>query len=56
MNEPDPCCFWCEHLILDGLNSWCEEPDKQADTKKVCDLYLVNWDRVANCCKENINE
>ena len=22
--KSEPSCYYCEHLILDGFNSWCE--------------------------------
>lgn len=40
-------CFWCEHLILDGMNSWCDI-HRAGD---VCKDYKENVYRI-NRCKE----
>lgn len=38
-------CFWCEHLILDGCNSWCDIHR----AGEVCGDYIENIQRVRRC-------
>lgn len=38
---PNPSCFWCYHLIVDGMDSWCEI----RPAGKICLDYVFNEER-----------
>ena len=37
-------CFYCEHLILDGMSSWCELKNHRAagNVANTCREYIFN--------------
>lgn len=52
MADLKPSCFWCEHLILDGCDSWCE----LHIAGEVCNDYKPNEYRIKRCTElEGVN-